>query len=110
MQLTPWQFAAANGLQQVWTTNGLQTQGLQFAPNPIFIRGTTQADGSPGPGMFIQQNPQTATIQAQQNRKSLILMFYLKLAAKPNDVVWERLYNNTLDSIKFYHSYVWRSM
>ncbi|CAH2002081.1 unnamed protein product [Acanthoscelides obtectus] len=61
----PWQFA--NGLQQVWTTNGLQSQALQLAPNPIFIRGT-QADGTPGPGMFIQQNPQTATIQTQQNQ------------------------------------------
>lgn len=67
MQFAPWQFAA-NGLQQVWTTNGLQSQALQITPNPIFIRGT-QADGTPGPGMFIQQNPQAATIQTQQNRK-----------------------------------------
>nr|CAI5821365.1 unnamed protein product [Callosobruchus analis] len=60
----PWQFA--NGLQQVWTTNGLQSQALQLAPNPIFIRGA-QADGTPGPSMFIQ-NPQAATIQTQQNQ------------------------------------------
>lgn len=60
----PWQFAA-NGIPQVWATNGLQSQAL-LAPNPIFIRGT-QADGTSG--MFIQQNPPTATIQTQQNRK-----------------------------------------
>lgn len=66
MQFAPWQFA--NGLQQVWTTNGLQSQALQLTPNPIFIRGT-QADGTPG--MFIQQNPQAATIQTQQNREYL---------------------------------------
>lgn len=70
----PWPFA--NGLQQVWTTNGLQPQALQLTPNPIFIRGT-QADGSPGPGMFIQQSPQTATIQTQPNRKSQIKYFYI---------------------------------
>lgn len=64
----PWQFAnGLNGLQQVWTTNGIPSQSLQITPSPIFIRGT-QADGTPGPGMFIQ-NPQTATIQTQQNRK-----------------------------------------
>lgn len=65
MQLTnsfPWQFTA-NGIPQVWATNGLQSQAL-LTHNPIFIRGT-QADGTPG--MFIQQNPQT--IQTQQNRK-----------------------------------------
>lgn len=65
---SPWQFA--NGIPQVWTTNGLQSQ-LQLAPNPIFIRGT-QPDGSPGPGMFIQQSPQATTIQTQQNRKLII--------------------------------------
>ncbi|RZB39062.1 polyhomeotic-like protein 1, partial [Asbolus verrucosus] len=59
----PWQFT--NGLPQVWTTNGIQSQAL-LAPNPIFIRGT-QPDGSPGPGMFIQQSPQATTIQTQQN-------------------------------------------
>lgn len=65
MQFTnglPWQFT--NGLPQVWATNGIQSQAL-LAPNPIFIRGT-QADGTPG--MFIQQNPQAATIQTQQNQ------------------------------------------
>lgn len=65
MQFTnglPWQFT--NGLPQVWATNGIQSQAL-LAPNPIFIRGT-QSDGTPG--MFIQQNPQTATIQTQQNQ------------------------------------------
>lgn len=60
----PWQFT--NGIPQVWTTNGLQSQTL-LAPNPIFIRGT-QPDGSPGPGMFIQQSPQATAIQTQQNR------------------------------------------
>jgi hypothetical protein len=60
----PWQFT--NGLPQVWTTNGLQSQALLAAPNPIFIRGT-QPDGSPAQGMFIQQSPQATTIQAQQN-------------------------------------------
>lgn len=59
----PWQFT--NGLPQVWTTNGMQSQLLT---PPIFIRGTTQPDGSSGPGMFIQQSPQGATIQTQQNR------------------------------------------
>lgn len=59
---TPWQFAA-NGIPQVWTANGLQSQAL-LAPNPIFIRGT-QPDGTPG--MFIQQSPQPTTIQTQQN-------------------------------------------
>lgn len=69
MQFAPWQFTA-NGIPQVWTTNGLQSQTLLTAPTnpPIFIRGT-QPDGSPGPGMFIQQSPQATAIQAQQNRK-----------------------------------------
>lgn len=67
---TPWQFAA-NGIPQVWTTNGLQSQAL-LAPNPIFIRGT-QPDGTPG--MFIQQSPQATTIQTQQNGNILIFLF-----------------------------------
>ncbi|XP_045469794.1 polyhomeotic-proximal chromatin protein-like isoform X3 [Harmonia axyridis] len=58
----PWQF---NGIPQVWATNGIQQQTL-LTQNPIFIRGT-QPDGSPGPGIYIQQSPQTATIQTQQN-------------------------------------------
>lgn len=59
----PWQF---NGLPQVWTTNGLQSQTLLATPtNQIFIRGT-QPDGTPG--MFIQQSPQATAIQTQQNR------------------------------------------
>ncbi|KAK9869543.1 hypothetical protein WA026_003298 [Henosepilachna vigintioctopunctata] len=60
---SPWQF---NSIPQVWATNGIPPQTL-LAPNPIFIRGT-QPDGSPGPGIFIQQSPQTATIQTQQNQ------------------------------------------
>lgn len=57
---TPWPFG--NGLNQVWTANGLPSQLLQ---NPIFIRGT-QPDGTSG--MFIQQAQQPTTIQTQQNQ------------------------------------------
>lgn len=65
MQFAPWQF---NGIPQVWAANGLQSQTLLAAPNPIIIRGT-QPDGTSAPGVFFQQSPQAATIQAQQNRK-----------------------------------------
>lgn len=70
MQFAPqWQFTnGINGIPQVWTTNGLQSQALLTPNPPIFIRGT-QPDGTPGPGMFIQQSPQAAAIQTQQNRK-----------------------------------------
>lgn len=71
---TPWQFA--NGLPQVWTTNGIQSQAL-IAPNPILIRGM-QPDGTPGPGMFIHQSPQAATIQASQNSTILCIYFFIK--------------------------------
>ncbi|XP_017774346.1 PREDICTED: polyhomeotic-proximal chromatin protein-like isoform X7 [Nicrophorus vespilloides] len=77
MQFTPWQFT--NGIPQVWTTNGLQSQAL-IAPNPIFIRGT-QADGSQG--MFIQQSPQAATIQTQQNQPTITAQGTIQQLGKP---------------------------
>lgn len=76
----PWQFT--NGLQQVWTTNGIQSQALLAAPNPIFIRGTPP-DGSPAQGMFIQQSPQATTIQTQPNRKSAHLRISIQIYLQP---------------------------
>ncbi|ERL93205.1 hypothetical protein D910_10502 [Dendroctonus ponderosae] len=86
MQLTnsfPWQFTA-NGIPQVWATNGLQSQAL-LTHNPIFIRGT-QADGTPG--MFIQQNPQT--IQTQQNQ-AIATQATVTQAAKQNRPINENI-------------------
>ncbi|GAB0092308.1 hypothetical protein DMENIID0001_072980 [Sergentomyia squamirostris] len=63
----PMQFAAPwlQGVQQFWTTNGLQSQLL--TPNPIIFRGAPQADGTQS--MFaVQQNPQTAAPQVIQTQ------------------------------------------
>lgn len=56
VQFAPWQLSGA--IPQVWAS-GIQTSQL-LAPNPIFIRGASQPDGTPQ-GMFIQHSPQPST-------------------------------------------------
>ncbi|XP_055688960.1 polyhomeotic-proximal chromatin protein isoform X2 [Lutzomyia longipalpis] len=72
----PMQFAAPwlQGVQQFWTTNGLQSQAL-LTQNPIIFRGAAQPDGSQS--MFaVQPNPQAAApqvIQAQPQNPTITL-------------------------------------
>ncbi|XP_059618853.1 polyhomeotic-proximal chromatin protein-like isoform X2 [Phlebotomus argentipes] len=71
MQFAPW---LAQGVQQFWTTNGLQSQAL-LTQNPIIFRGAAQPDGSQS--MFaVQPNPQAAApqvIQAQPQNPTITL-------------------------------------
>lgn len=76
MQFSPWQFGASLPQGIAWATP--QPPALLTTQNPIFIRGTTQTEGTAPPPMFIQSPPPQA-IHTQHRKLIFMFLFFFSL-------------------------------